>query len=124
MITPVLSARLHPYATNSAYCQTNPRKDINMRKQRIVAPPIGTMYRVSYYSQNHNNVVEYWQVERRTERTVWLRQLVTNTHDQPIPGMVRSDLELLERRVLPDGCLRIHEGVYVHSYADIYRPTN
>lgn len=53
-----------------------------------------------------------------------LHQLVTNTHDQPIPGMVRSDLGLLERRVLPDGCLRIHEGVYVHSYADIYRPTN
>ena len=95
-----------------------------MRKQRIVAPPIGTMYRVSYYSQNPNNVVEYWQVARRTERTVWLRQLVTNTHDQSIPGMIRPDLGLLERRVLPDGCLRIHEGVYVHSYADIYKPAN
>lgn len=67
-----------------------------MRKQRIVAPPIGTMYQVSYYSKNHNNVVEYWQVERRTERTVWLRRLVTNMLDQPIPGMVRSDLGLLE----------------------------
>lgn len=95
-----------------------------MRRKRIVAPPIGTMYQVSYYSKNHNNVVEYWQVERRTERTVWLRRLVTNMLDQPIPGMVRSDLGLLERRVLPDGCLRIHEGVYVHSYADIYMPTN
>lgn len=93
-----------------------------MRRERIVAPPIGTMYRVSYYSKNHNNVVEYWQVERRTERTVWLRRLVTNMLDQPIPGMVRSDLGLLERRVLPDGCIRVHEGVYVHSYADIYMP--
>lgn len=52
-----------------------------MRRERIVAPPIGTMYRVSYYSKNHNNVVEYWQVERRTERTVWLRRLVTNMLD-------------------------------------------
>lgn len=95
-----------------------------MRKQRIVAPPIGTMYRVSYYSKNYDNMVEYWQVERRTERTVWLRQLVTNTHDQPIPGMIRSDLWLLERRVLSDGLLRIHKGVYVDLYRDIYRPTN
>ena len=124
-LTPALSARLRSPAgaTGSIRLPTKERTT-NMTKRELVAPPVGTMYRVSYYSQNHNKVVEYWQVERRTERTVWLRQLVTNTHGQPIPGMVRSDLGLLERRVLPDGCIRVREGVYVHSYGDIYTPAN
>ena len=95
-----------------------------MRKQRIVAPPIGTMYRVSYYSKNHNNVVEYWQVERRTERTVWLRQLVTDTEGKPILGMTRTDIPLRQCRVLQDVCLCVRKGVYVDLYRDIYRPAS
>lgn len=37
---------------------------------------------------------EYWQVERRTEKTVWLRQLVTNTAGEPMLGMIRTDVPL------------------------------
>lgn len=95
-----------------------------MTKRKLVAPPVGTMYRVSYYSQNYNKVVEYWQVERRTEKTVWLRRLVTDSEGKPVPGMIRTDIPLLKRRVLQDACLCIHKGVYVDLYRDIYRPTN
>ena len=96
-----------------------------MTKRELVAPPVGTIYQLSHMRWPTRLCEdEYWQVERRTEKTVWLRQLVTNTHDQPIPGMVRSDLWLLERRVLPDGYIRVHKGVYVDLYRDIYTPTN
>lgn len=49
-----------------------------MTKYELVAPPIGTIYRLSHmrhYTRLRED--EYWQVERRTEKTVWLRQVTT-----------------------------------------------
>ena len=42
-----------------------------MTKHELVAPPIGTIYRLSHmrhYTRLRED--EYWQVERRTEKTV------------------------------------------------------
>ena len=64
----------------------------NMTKYELVAPPIGTIYRLSHmrhYTRLRED--EYWQVERRTEKTVWLRQLVTNTAGEPMLGMIRIE---------------------------------
>ena len=55
---------------------------------------------------------------------MWLRRLVTDAEGKPVPGMIRTDIPLLKRRVLQDACLCIHKGVYVDLYRDIYRPTN
>lgn len=96
-----------------------------MTKRELVAPPIGTIYRLSrskWYTRLRED--EYWQVERRTEKTVWLRQLVTDTAGKPVLGMTRTDIPLRQCRVLQDACLCIHKGVYVDLYRDIYRPTN
>ena len=96
-----------------------------MTKHELVAPPIGTIYRLSHmrhYTRLRED--EYWQVERRTEKTVWLRQLVTNTAGEPMLGMIRTDVPLRQCRVLRDACLCIHKGVYVDLYRDIYTPTN
>lgn len=96
-----------------------------MPKHELVAPPVGTIYQLRHYNWRarlHEH--EYWQVERRTEKTVWLRQLVTDTEGKPVLGMIRTDIPLLKRRVLQDACLCIHKGVYVDLYRDIYRPTN
>lgn len=124
-LTPTLSARLRsPAGATGSISVPTKERTTNMTKRKLVAPPVGTMYRVSYYSQNHNKVVEYWQVERRTEKTVWLRRLVTDAEGKPVPGMIRTDIPLLKRRVLQDACLCIHKGVYVDLYRDIYRPTN
>lgn len=70
-----------------------------MEKRELVAPPIGTIYRLSHirhYTRLRED--EYWQVERRTEKTVWLRQLVTNTAGEPILGMTRTDVPLRQCR--------------------------
>lgn len=64
-----------------------------MTKRELVAPPVGTIYQLRHHGWRaalRDN--EYWQVERRTEKTVWLRQLVTNTEGKPILGMTRTDI--------------------------------
>lgn len=94
-----------------------------MTKHELIAPPIGTIYRLihmRHYTRLRED--EYWQVERRTEKTVWLRQLVTNTAGEPMLGMTRTDVPLRQCRVLQDACLCIHKGVYADLYNDIYRP--
>lgn len=96
-----------------------------MTKHELVAPPVGTIYQLRRYNWRarlHEH--EYWQVERRTEKTVWLRRLVTDTEGKPVLGMARMDVPLRQCRVLQDACLCIHKGVYVDLYRDIYRPTN
>lgn len=100
-----------------------------MTKHGHVAPPVGTICQVRHHGWRanlHDN--EYWQVERRTEKTVWLRQLVTDTEGKPIPGMVRTDIPLRQCRVLQDARLRIrkdaYRDVYVDLYRDIYRPAS
>lgn len=55
-----------------------------MTKRELVAPPVGTIYQLRHHGWRaalRDN--EYWQVERRTEKTVWLRQLVTDTEGKP-----------------------------------------
>ena len=68
---------------------------------------------------------EYWQVERRTEKTVWMRKLVTDTDGKPAPGFTRLALTLkpfpLQCRILFDASLCIHKGVYTDLYNDIYQ---
>lgn len=96
-----------------------------MTKRELVAPPIGTIYRLSrskWYTRLRED--EYWQVERRTEKTVWLRQLVTDTAGNPVTGMIRTDIPSIKRRVLYDASLCIRKGVYTDLYRDIYTPTN
>lgn len=95
-----------------------------MEKRELVAPPVGTIYRLSRWQFIRSREDEYYQVERRTEKTVWLRRLVIDAEGKPVPGMIRADLPLLKRRVLQDACLNIHKGVYVDLYRDIYTPTN
>lgn len=58
-----------------------------MTKRELVAPPVGTIYQLRHHGWRaalRDN--EYWQVERRTEKTVWLRRLVTDSEGKPIPG--------------------------------------
>ena len=96
-----------------------------MTKHELVAPPIGTIYRLRHmrhYTRLRED--EYWQVERRTEKTVWLRQLVTDTAGNPVTGMIRTDIPSIKRRVLYDASLCIRKGVYTDLYRDIYTPTN
>lgn len=96
-----------------------------MTKHELIAPPIGTIYRLSrmrHYTRLRED--EYWQVERRTEKTVWLRRLVTDSEGKPIPGMAHSGFPLRQCRVLQDACLHVREGVYVDLYRDIYRPAS
>lgn len=96
-----------------------------MTKHGHVAPPVGTIYQLRHHGWRatlRDN--EYWQVERRTEKTVWLRRLVTDSEGKPIPGMAHSGFPLRQCRVLQDACLNIHKGVYVDLYRDIYTPTN
>lgn len=95
-----------------------------MEKRELVAPPVGTIYRLSRWQSIRSREDEYYQVERSTEKTVWLRRLVIDAEGKPVPGMIRADLPLLKRRVLQDACLNIHKGVYVDLYRDIYTPTN
>lgn len=96
-----------------------------MTKRELVAPPVGTIYQLRRYNWRarlHEH--EYWQVERRTEKTVWLRRLVTDTEGKPVLGMACTDIPLRQCRVLQDACLCIHKGVYVDLYNDIYRPAS
>lgn len=63
-----------------------------MTKRELVAPPVGTIYQVRRHGWRAGLLDnEYWQVERRTEKTVWLRRLVTDTEGKPILGMTRTD---------------------------------
>lgn len=49
-----------------------------MTKRELVAPPVGTIYQVRRHGWRADLLDnEYWQVERRTEKTVWLRQVTT-----------------------------------------------
>jgi hypothetical protein len=94
-----------------------------MTTHALVAPPVGTIYKLSrtrWYKQLRED--EYWQVERRTDKTVWMRKLVTNTEGKPVPGMTRTDIPLKQCRVLFDASLCIHKGVYTDLYNDIYQP--
>lgn len=96
-----------------------------MTKRELVAPPVGTIYRLSHMRwPTRLREDEYWQVERRTEKTVWLRQLVTDTAGNPVTGMIRTDIPSIKRRVLYDASLCIRKGVYTDLYRDIYTPTN
>lgn len=96
-----------------------------MTKRELVAPPVGTIYQVRRHGWRADLLDnEYWQVERRTEKTVWLRRLVTDREGKPIPGMARSGFPLRQCRVLQDACLHVREGVYVDLYRDIYRPAS
>lgn len=96
-----------------------------MTKRELVAPPVGTIYQLRHHSWRAALLDnEYWQVERRTEKTVWLRQLVTDTEGKPILGMTRTDIPLRQCRVLQDACLCVRKGVYVDLYRDIYRPAS
>lgn len=100
-----------------------------MTKHGHVAPPVGTIYQVRHHGWRADlRTNEYWQVERRTEKTVWLRRLVTDTEGKPIPGMVRTDIPLRQCRVLQDArlCIRkdAYRDVYVDLYRDIYRPAS
>lgn len=100
-----------------------------MTKRELVAPPVGTIYQVRRHGW-HADLLdnEYWQVERRTEKTVWLRRLVTDSEGKPIPGMAHSGFPLRQCRVLQDArlCIRkdAYKGVYVDLYRDIYRPAS
>ena len=94
-----------------------------MTKRELVAPPVGTIYQLSHMRwPTRLREDEYWQVERRTEKTVWLRQLVTDTAGNPVTGMIRTDIPSIKRRVLYDASLCIRKGVYTDLYRDIYRP--
>ena len=96
-----------------------------MTKHELVAPPVGTICQLRRYNWRarlHEH--EYWQVERRTEKTVWLRRLVTDNEGKPIPGMAHSGFPLSQCRVLQDACLHVREGVYVDLYRDIYTPAS
>lgn len=96
-----------------------------MTKHGHVAPPVGTIYQVRRHGWRADLLDnEYWQVERRTEKTVWLRQLVTDTAGNPVTGMIRTDIPSIKRRVLYDASLCIRKGVYTDLYRDIYTPTN
>ena len=95
-----------------------------MTKRELVAPPVGTIYRLNKWKPIGSCEDEYWQVERRTEKTVWLRQLVTDTAGNPVPGMIRTDIPSIKRRVLYDASLCIRKSVYTDLYRDIYTPTN
>lgn len=96
-----------------------------MTKHGHVAPPVGTIYKVRRHGWRADLLTnEYWLVERRTEKTVWLRQLVTDTEGKPILGVTRTDRPLRQRRVLQDACLHVREGVYVDLYRDIYTPAS
>lgn len=96
-----------------------------MTKRELVAPPVGTIYQLSHTRwPTRLREDEYWQVERRTEKTVWLRQLVTDTAGNPVTGMIRTDIPPIKRRVLYDASLCIRKGVYTDLYRDIYTPTN
>ena len=96
-----------------------------MTKRELVAPPVGTIYQVRRQGWRADLLDnEYWQVERRTEKTVWLRRLVTDSEGKPIPGMAHSGFPLRQCRVLQDACLHVREGVYVDLYRDIYRPAS
>ena len=56
-----------------------------MTTHNLVAPPVGTIYRLSHvrwYKRLRED--EYWQVERRTDKTVWMRKLVTDTDGKPM----------------------------------------
>lgn len=94
-----------------------------MTKNAHVAPPVGTIYRLSHvrwYKRLRED--EYWQVERRTDKTVWMRKLATDTEGKPVPGMTRTDVPLKQCRVLVDASLCIRKGVYTDLYNDIYQP--
>lgn len=96
-----------------------------MTKREFVAPPVGTIYQVRRHGWRADLLDnEYWQVERRTEKTVWLRQLVTDTAGKPVLGMTRTDIPLRQCRVLQDACLCIRKGVYTDLYHDIYQHAN
>lgn len=88
-----------------------------------IAPPVGTIYQLSHtkwYKRLRED--EYWQVERRTDKTVWMRKLVTDTEGKPVPDMTRTDVPLKQCRVLVDASLCIRKGVYTDLYNDIYQP--
>lgn len=96
---------------------------MNTMTHDLIAPPVGTIYKLSrtrWYKQLRED--EYWQVERRTEKTVWMRKLVTDTEGKPVPGMTRTDIPLKQCRVLFDASLCIHKGVYTDLRGDIYQP--
>lgn len=100
-----------------------------MTKRELVAPPVGTIYQLRHHGWRaalRDN--EYWQVERRTEKTVWLRRLVTDSEGKPIPGMAHSGFPLRQCRVLQDVrlCIRkdAYKDVYVDLYCDIYTPAS
>jgi hypothetical protein len=93
-----------------------------MTKRELVAPPVGTIYQVRRHGWRAGLLDnEYWQVERRTEKTVWLRRLVTDSEGKPIPGMAHSGFPLRQCRVLQDARLRIRKDAYKDVYVDLYR---
>ena len=88
----------------------------------LVAPPVGTIYRLSRTRwPTRLREDEYWKAERRTEKTAWMRRLVTDTEGKPAPNMTRTDVPLKQCRVLVDASLRIRKSVYTDLRGDIYQ---
>lgn len=109
---------------HESYQQKTPlRKRIrNTTTHALIAPPVGTIYRLSHvrwYEQLRED--EYWQVERRTDKTAWKRKLVTDTEGKPAPGMTRTDVPPKQCRALHDASLCTHKGVYTDLRGDIYQ---
>lgn len=96
---------------------------MNTTMHDLVAPPVGTIYRLSHMKwPTRLREDEYWKVERRTDKTVWMRRLVTDTEGKPVPDMTRTDVPLKQCRVLYDASLCIRKGVYTDLRGDIYQP--
>lgn len=93
-----------------------------MTTHALIAPPAGTIYRLSHvrwYEQPRED--EYWQIEHRTDKTMWMRKLITDTEGKPMPGTTRTDVPLKQRQAPHNASLCIHKGVYTDLRGDIYQ---
>lgn len=87
-----------------------------------VAPPAGTIYRLSHVRRpTRPREDEYWKIERRTEKTAWMRRLATDTDGKPVPDMTRTDVPLKQCRVLFNASPRIHKDAYTDLRGDIHQ---
>ena len=60
--------------------------------RELTAPPVGTIYKLSR-TKWHKKLREdeYWIVERRTEKTAWLRRLDLDATGKPLSNAPRTD---------------------------------
>lgn len=94
-----------------------------MTKNAHVAPPVGTIYQLSHtrwYKQLRED--EYWQVERRTDKTLWMRKLVTDTEGKPVPEMTRTDVPLTQTVPSPLRREPVHPQGRVHGPVQRHLP--